>query len=214
MKTSTKAGAGGSAAVIALTVPFLMGWEGMDPVAKRDPIGTGHPITYCNGLTSVDGEVKVGQRFTKKECEERLAIALPKYLAALDKCIKRPIPKYAAASILDFSFNAGSSAGCKSPMMANFNAGKIRAGCDAFKGWYIRSAGEVRKGLIARRSGIGDGRESERDLCLKGLSEPKDTWYLASLSTGNAEDMPPVDKLPAPTWWQKVIIFLKSILKG
>lgn len=201
----------GGAAVIAITVPFLMGWEGMDPVAKRDMIGTGHPITYCNGLTSVDGDVKVGQRFTKKECEERLTLALPKYLAALNKCIKAPMPKKSAAALLDGSFNAGSAAVCRSPMLAKINANNIRAGCDAFKGWYIRSDGQARRGLVARRSGIGDGRKSERDLCLEGLSEEKSTWYVATPSVGPVETMPPlVDYKPTPAaiapapkkrWW-------------
>lgn len=189
----------GATVVIALTVPFLMGWEGMDSVAKRDMIGTGHPITYCNGLTSVDGAVKVGQRFTKEECERRLAEALPKYLAALDKHIEAPIPKKSAASLLDASFNAGSAAVGRSPMLAKMNAGNIRGGCDAFKGWYIRSDHEVRKGLVARRSGIGDGRKSERDLCLEGLSEPKPDWYMAKPSAAPVEAMPPlVGYKPAP----------------
>jgi lysozyme len=40
-------------------------WEGMDKVAKRDMIGTGHPVTYCYGQTDEFGKVKVGTRFTK-----------------------------------------------------------------------------------------------------------------------------------------------------
>lgn len=198
IKTAHKVVGGGAAAVIALTVPFLSGWEGMDPVAKRDMIGTGHPITYCNGLTSVDGDVKVGQHFTKQECQERLALALPKYLTALDKCIKVPLPKRSAGSLLDGSFNAGSTAVCRSPMLAKMNAGNIRAGCNAFEGWYIRSDHQVRKGLVARRSGIGDGRKSERDLCLEGLSEPKTEWYNATPSVGPVEAMPPLADYKPP----------------
>lgn len=190
MKTFHKVG-GGAAAVIAITVPFLMGWEGMDPVAKRDMIGTGHPITYCNGLTSVDGKVKVGQRFTKAECEERLAEALPKYLDALNKHIKAPIPKKSASALLDASFNAGSAAVGRSPMLSNMNVGDIRAGCNAFEGWYIRSDGKVRKGLVCRRQGC-DSRKSERALCLEGLSEPKSTWYNAKESAEPVAEMPPL----------------------
>ncbi len=208
--TVKKTAATGASAVIAITVPFLMGWEGMDPVAKRDMIGTGHPITYCNGLTSVDGDVKVGQRFTKQECEQRLALALPKYLNALNKCIKVPIPRHAGAALLDGSFNAGSAAVCRSPMLAKLNAGSIEPGCDAFTGWYIRSDGQVRKGLVARRSGIGDGRKSERALCLEGLKEPKASWYVAAHSDEPVEDLPPLADYretkppkPAPVkhWW-------------
>lgn len=210
MNSNTKKGLTGGAAVIAITVPFLMGWEGMDPVAKRDMIGTGHPITYCNGLTSVDGKVKVGQRFTKQECEERLALALPKYLNALNKSITAPIPKKSAAALLDASFNAGSAAVGRSPMLAKMNVGSIHAGCDAFKGWYTTTKNNgVRKevkGLDCRRSGC-DSRKSERALCLEGLTEPKATWYVAARSNEPVEDMPPLaDYKPPPVvkhWWQR-----------
>lgn len=171
------AAAGGSAAVIAATVAFLPSWEGMDKVAKRDMIGTGHPITYCYGQTDEFGHVAVGTRFTKAECDAKLAESLPKYLAQLDKCLKVPLPVKTVASLLDASYNAGTGAVCKSPMLRQMNDGNLRAGCEAFRGWYVRSAGQVRKGLIARRSGIGDGRKSERDLCLEGLQEAKADWY-------------------------------------
>ncbi|MEY9676035.1 lysozyme [Bradyrhizobium elkanii] len=190
---SVAAGTGG-AAVIAATVAFLPAWEGMDRVAKRDMIGTGHPITYCFGQTDEFGKVKAGTRFSKQECDEKLAQSLPTYLERLDKCVKRPVPVKAMSAVLDASYNAGTAAVCRSPMVAKFNAGDIRGGCNAFAGWYVRSDGKVRKGLIARRSGIGDGRKSERDLCLEGLSEPKGSWY-AGLDVA-----PPK---PAKKWWQK-----------
>ena len=50
----------GGAAVIACCVAFLPNWEGMDKVARRDAIGTGHPVTYCYGQTSEFGDVAVG----------------------------------------------------------------------------------------------------------------------------------------------------------
>jgi lysozyme len=161
----------GSAGVIACAVAFIPGWEGMDKVAARDRIGTGHPITYCNGLTSHDGSVRIGQRFTKQECDERLAKALPPYLAEIEPCIHVALPDKTKASLLDAAFNSGSGAVCKSPMVAKMNAGNIRAGCNAFNGWYVRSDGEVRTGLIDRRAGElhGDKRKSERALCLEGL---------------------------------------------
>lgn len=172
LKTGHKAGIAGSAGVILATIAFLPGWEGMDLVAKKDMIGTGHPITYCFGQTDEFGKVKAGQRFTKKECEEKLALSLPKYLEAIDRCIHVPLPDKTKASLLDAAYNAGSAAVCRSPMVAKMNGGDLVGGCKAFAGWYIRSDGQVRKGLVARRSGIGDGRKSERDLCLEGLSAP------------------------------------------
>lgn len=167
---------GGAGGVIACCVAFTPQWEGMKTVASRDKIGTGHPVDYCYGQTDEFGKVKVGTRFTKKQCGKKLAESLPKYLAKIDPCVKVPVAPKTMASLLDASYNAGPAAVCKSPMVAKMNAGNIRGGCEAFNGWYVRSAGTVRKGLIARRSGIGDGRKSERDLCLEGLKQPKEVW--------------------------------------
>lgn len=162
----------GAGAIVAC-VAFTPTWEGMDLVAKRDRIGTGHPITYCNGLTSADGAVKVGQRFTKKECDEALAKALPKYWEQISPCIHAVLPDKTAGSLLDGAWNAGPGRVCSSPMLAKMNAGDIRGGCNAFAGWIIRSDGQVRAGLEDRRNGEdhGDKRLSEKGLCLQGLKE-------------------------------------------
>jgi lysozyme len=174
VKTARWMGAG----AIACCVAFTPQWEGMDSVARRDMIGTGHPFTYCNGLTSVDGSVKVGQRFTKEECDKALALALPKYWEKIAACLNEPLPAKTGGSLLDASFNAGPAAVCRSPMVKKMNAGNLRAGCNAFAGWYVRSDGKVRVGLEDRRDGedFGDKRLSEKGLCLEGLKEglPKD----------------------------------------
>lgn len=172
MSTARKVGIGaGAAGVIAATVAFLPNWEGMDKVAKRDMIGTGHPVTYCYGQTDEFGKVKPGTKFVKQQCDELLAESLPKYLAKIEPCIKVDLPDKTKAALLDAAYNAGPAAVCKSPMVAKMNAGDLRGGCNAFRGWYVRSDGQVRNGLVARRSGLGDGRKSERDLCLEGLNE-------------------------------------------
>jgi len=177
------------AGAIACCMAFLPSWEGMDKVARRDAIGTGHPITYCNGLTSHDGSVKVGQRFTPDECAKRLGAALPKYLTPLQACVHIEIPDASMAALLDAAYNAGPAAVCRSPMVLHMNAGDIKGGCNAFDGWYVRSDGKVRAGLVDRRAGEkhGDKRKSERALCLEGLSqtvpalhdpEPVKHWWL------------------------------------
>lgn len=170
MKTSHKVAAGaGSAGVIAATIAFLPAWEGMDTVAKKDMIGTGHPVTYCYGQTDEFGQVKEGTRFTKKQCDELLAKSLPKYLAKIEPCIKVPLPDKTKAALLDAAYNAGPAAVCRSPMVAKMNKGDLVGGCNAFTGWYVRSDGVVRRGLLARRG--GDGRKGEKQLCLEGVAE-------------------------------------------
>ncbi len=193
---STAKKIGGGAAVIAATVVFLPVWEGMDSVAKKDMIGTGHPVTYCYGQTDEFGNVKEGTRFTKQDCDAKLKQSLPKYLAAIDKCIARELPVKTKAALLDAAYNAGPAAVCRSPMVKLMNSGKIAEGCAAFEGWYIRSDGQARKGLVARRSGIpGDKRKNEKQLCMEGVKEG-------------------IAKPEKISLWQKIVIFFKTILKG
>jgi lysozyme len=178
----------------------------MDHVAKKDMIGTGHPVTYCYGQTDEFGTVKVGTKFTKQECDEKLAESLPKYLDKVGQCVTRPMPVKAMAALVDASYNAGPAAVCRSPMVAKINAGDIKGGCEAFKGWYVRSDGQVRKGLVARRSGI-DSRKSEMELCLEGANDPKSEMYsYASVEAVAVAPVPP----PKP---RPVVVHKRHILK-
>jgi lysozyme len=170
-----------TAAVISATTPFLAKWEGTDLVAVRDPIGTGHPTTYCHGQTSEFGKVKVGTRFTPAQCDALLAKSLPTYLTPLQKCVKREVPVKVMAALLDAAYNAGPGAVCGSPMVRLANAGSLKQACAAFKGWYVRSDGKVRQGLINRRN-------SEAALCLEGVAE------------GLLQNVLPPKHMP---WWQK-----------
>lgn len=158
------------AAIVSSLVGFTPQWEGMDKVAKPDAIGTGHPITYCYGQTDEFGRVKIGTRFTKVECDDKLKESLPKYVEGVAKCATHVFPVKVWAALVDAAYNAGNAAVCRSPMLQQINDGNYKAGCEAFRGWYVRSAGKIRKGLIARRSGLpGDFRKSERELCLDGI---------------------------------------------
>lgn len=190
---TVKKGAAISAGVIGCCVAFTPLWEGMDTVARPDAIGTGHPLTFCFGSTpNDDPSVRAGQHFTKQECDKRLADSLPKYLSQIKPCIRVALPEKTEAALLDAAYNAGPAAVCKSPMLKKMNAGDLVGGCNAFDGWYIRSDGKVRTGLIARRSG-DKSRKGEKQLCLEGLTDK------------------PTPKPVAQSWWQK---FLSIFIKG
>lgn len=183
---------------IAVCVGFTPIWEGMDLVAKRDMIGTGNPITYCNGLTSADGAVKVGQRFTPDQCKTLLAKAMPKYWDGISPCIHVDLPVQTSAALLDAAFNAGPAAVCNSPMLAKMNAGDIKGGCEAFANWYVTTKNNgVRRvvpGLVNRRGGNPkETRKTEKDLCLEGLSNPP---------------------MPQTNWWQSFLSKLKELLNA
>lgn len=186
------AGVAFTLAVVSAVTPFTGKWEGTDLVAKRDMIGTGHPLTWCHGTTSADNKtVKAGQRFTPAQCDAQLAKDLPKYLTPLQACIHVALPVKTEGALLDAAYNAGPAAVCKSPMVARMNAGNLAAGCAAFQGWYIRASGRVVQGLINRRA-------DEKKFCLQGVAEglPKAV---------------PVDPVMTPEGrplWQRVAAFL------
>jgi lysozyme len=187
------------AGVIAACVAFTPGWEGMDSVARIDTIGTGHPVTYCYGQTDEFGKVKAGTKFTKAECDQKLAESLPNYLAQIEPCIHVPLPDKTKAALLDAAYNAGSAAVCHSPMVATMNAGDLVGGCNAFEGWFVRSDGKVRAGLIARRSKGDASRKSEKQLCLEGLSEGV---------------TPPSSPPVAQSMWARLFSILPRLLGG
>jgi lysozyme len=115
-----------------------------------------------------------------------LAKSLPKYLTPLQKCVTVELPVKTMAALLDASYNAGPAAVCRSPMVKKMNAGDIKGGCNAFEGWYVRSDGQVRRGLVARRSGLaGDKRVNEKQLCLQGwvegVEKPKPPTFMEKL---------------------------------
>lgn len=160
------------AAITGVMVKFTPMWEGVDWVARRDRVGTGHPVTYCYGLTDEFGVVRVGQRFTRVQCDKAIQESMPKYVNGVAACATKMFPVKVWAALGDAAYNAGIAAVCKSPMLALMNAGNYVAGCNAFKGWRITGDGNVLPGLIARRSGrVGDARESEKALCLEGVKE-------------------------------------------
>lgn len=190
--------AAGAAAVIGCCVAFTPVWEGFQPVAEPDAIGTGHPMTYCYGQTDEFGKVKAGQRFTRQECDQKLAESLPKYLDQITPCIHVALPTKSMAALLDAAYNAGPAAVCRSPMVAKMNAGDLVAGCNAFAGWYVRSDRQVRAGLVARRSGSGTARKSEKQLCLEGV----------------AEGVPHPAPSKPPGFWSDLFSTVANFLKG
>jgi len=157
--SAAKKALAGSAAVIALACAFIQPWEGLWLTAKVDKIGTGRPVTACYGETE---GVKLGQRFTKQQCDEMLAKKLPRYAAEIAPCIRVPISEKTRAAFISFAYNVGSAGACRSTAFKLLNAGNTRAACDALMNWN-RAQGRVVKGLTNRRA-------AERRLCIEGIN--------------------------------------------
>jgi lysozyme len=153
-RTPPKAPAAIAAAVL-LAVPVTSAFEGLRTKPYKDPAGIS---TVCHGET--EREMRV---YTRDECAMLLKARQGNdYAPAVLKCVPAIASRrHAFAASIDFAYNAGASAFCRSPMARKFNAGDWVGGCRAFAGYYVTAAGKRLAGLVRRR-------EAERALCLKG----------------------------------------------
>ena len=150
-KLVAKIGAGAT----ALAVPLVMLYEGTVLQSYRDPIGI---ITACVGHTGP--ELRMGQRYTRQQCEDMLYGDLLKHAQALD-CIKQPMTDGQKAAFLSFAFNVGNKAFCDSTLARKANAGNMAGACAELSRW-TRAGGRELPGLVKRRA-------AERELCERGL---------------------------------------------
>lgn len=150
-RLSLKIGAGAT----ALAVPLVMLYEGTVLQSYRDPIGI---ITACVGHTGP--ELRMGQKYTRQQCEDMLYGDLLKHTVALD-CIKQPMADEQKAAFLSFAFNVGNKAFCDSTLARKANAGDMPGACAELSRW-TRAGGRELPGLVKRRA-------AERELCEGGL---------------------------------------------
>ena len=150
-KLVAKIGAGAT----ALAVPLVMLYEGTVLQSYRDPIGI---VTACVGHTGP--ELRMGQRYTRQQCEDMLYGDLLKHAQALD-CIKRPMTDGQKAAFVSFAFNVGNKAFCDSTLARKANAGDMPGACAELSRW-TRAGGRELPGLVKRRA-------AERELCERGL---------------------------------------------
>ena len=151
-KLAAKIGAG----ALALAAPLVAYYEGTILRTYRDPIGI---LTSCTGHTGP--ELRMGQTFTKEQCETMLYSDLLKHADALN-CIKTPLADNQKAAFLSFAFNVGNGAFCKSTLARKANAGDLMGACAELSRW-VMAGGRELPGLVKRRA-------AERQLCEKGLT--------------------------------------------
>ncbi|WP_048996388.1 lysozyme [Burkholderia multivorans] len=158
----TLAGVVGAAAA-ALLFSIVPKFEGLELVARADPIGI---ITACYGDTK---DVRAGQRFTPAECRARLEQRLIEHAEPVLKCT--PVLKghtYQLAAAVSFAYNVGAAAYCGSTTAKRFNAGDWKGACRALneadngRAQWVTAGGRVLPGLVKRRA-------EERALCERDL---------------------------------------------
>ena len=143
------------AAAAALAVSAVAFYEGTVQRTYRDPIGI---ITACTGHTGP--ELKMGQTFTREQCDDMLAKDLLEHAAALE-CIKTPMADGQKAAFLSFAVNVGDGAFCGSTLARKANAGDMRGACAELSRWTLAGGREL-PGLVKRRA-------AERALCERDL---------------------------------------------
>lgn len=148
--------------------------------AYLDTVGV---ATACDGLTSVNGRrVTMKDRFTEAQCAVMLEAELVRHAAPVMKCtpglsLSIPGRDHARFAAVSMAYNIGVGGWCGSSAARHMNAGRLRAGCDAFlpwnKGTFARP--QPGKACIHKRDGkwlcpIGGltaRRQRERAECLK-----------------------------------------------
>ena len=141
---------------VALAVPLVAQYEGTVLRSYRDPVGI---VTACTGHTGP--ELKMGQTYTRQQCEEMLYKDLAQHADALN-CIRQPLTDGQRAAFVSFAFNVGEGAFCGSTLVRKANAGDIDGACAELSRWTY-AGGKQLPGLIKRRA-------AERQLCEAGLA--------------------------------------------
>jgi lysozyme len=148
------------ASACALAAPLAIQFEGKRNVAYADRIASRPVPTTCFGHTGP--EVKVGRRYSDRECDALLEGDLSREAVGVYQCgppalAARPL---VWAAITDLAHNIGIAATCRSSAMWWFQTGHWREGCRRIA-LFDKAGGQVRRGLVRRRA-------REVALCLKG----------------------------------------------
>jgi lysozyme len=143
-------------ALAATAVAAVGAYEGLRLAAYRDPVGV---PTICYGETR---GIRMGQKFTRAECDQMFLKALDEFGNGIEKCVPSLItaPDRRYVAHLSLAYNIGVSGYCKSSIARLQKAGNDLAACDAFL-LYNRAGGRELAGLTKRR-------KDERAMCRLG----------------------------------------------
>ena len=161
MATDRKVVAAGLTLAAASLLAFVAGWEGDERVAYADKLAYNVP-TVCNGHTGPD--VRVGDVWTKAQCDAVLVRNLEVHGQGLLKCVKVPLNQHQFDALSSWTFNIGVGAACSSTLVKLLNQGQYAQACNQLMRWN-RAGGKEVRGLTNRRT-------AERDLCLKPMPIP------------------------------------------
>jgi lysozyme len=158
--------AGGLVLASASVLGYLSQLEKQELVVYADKLAYGIP-TVCSGYT--DWSLKVGQAYTKADCDKIDRKTAEKYGLGILNCAKVQLNQNQLDALTLFAVNVGIQGACNSRAIKLINAGQYADGCRAIsrgpKGgpvWSF-SGGKFRQGLANRRA-------YETALCLKPVN--------------------------------------------
>ncbi len=137
-------------------VSLVAGFEGLRTVAYRDPVGI---PTACFGETE---SVRMGQRFTVAECEDKLASRIVEFDDAVSACLGFTPQRGPRTAFVSFAYNVGSGAFCGSTLARKARAGDLWGACAELSRW-VYAKGIKLPGLVKRRA-------EERRICESALT--------------------------------------------
>jgi lysozyme len=147
-----KIAAGGLAAVLALSAPLIMKWEGVRYRPYLDAVGV---LTVCYGHTGPD--IERDREYTKAECRAFLDADMAEANQSVRRCLPMPMLRQVEASLTSLVFNVGSRAVCGSTIQKRALENNWPAACAAIDAWKF-AGGRVLNGLVLRRA-------DERAMC-------------------------------------------------
>lgn len=101
------------------------------------------------GFGSTEG-VKMGDRTTPPKALARALQDIQKYEGAVKKCVVVPLYQYEYDTYIDFAYNVGTGAFCRSTLVKKLNATDYAGACKELLRWN-RVDGVVVSGLTKRR---------------------------------------------------------------
>lgn len=141
---------------IAICTPLVAGWEGLFLRTYKDKLAY-DLLTVCYGATKAElPDISIDDVYTKEECTQLLADALPRYYKGIAKCIHVELSEHQKAAAVSLAYNVGIRAVCKSTFIRKLNEGDPKA-CDYILR-YSMASGRVIQGLVNRR-------RAERKVC-------------------------------------------------
>ena len=106
----------------------LTSLEKQELVVYADKLAYGVP-TVCSGFT--DWKLRVGQAYTKEDCEKIDSRTAEEYGLAVLECVKTPMNQNQFDAFTLFFINVGKAGGCKSGAIRAANTGDYAKACRA-----------------------------------------------------------------------------------